>query len=131
MANIANIVVKKTDGTTDVTFTAQYGASSDGKPAVWQNIASATIRGYRAALQMTAKLNGTKTARRVDGLARFPVVRLVSGVETVIGQIPVAITAPIPEWASDAEVAEAIDQALNLFASSHFRTHMKSGSAPV
>lgn len=131
MANIANVVVKKTDGTTDVTFTAVAGASSDGNPALWQNTASSTIRSNRSQLSMKAKLNGTKQARRVDVQALFPVTRLVNSVETVIGRIPVDLTAPIPEWATDAEVNEAVDQALNLFASAHVRTHIKAGIAPI
>lgn len=131
MATIANITVKKTDGTTDVTFTAVAGAAADGQPATWQNITGSTIRGNRPTLAMRAKLNGTKTARRVDIMARFPVVRTVDGAETVVGVIPVDLTAPVPEWASDAEVNEAVDQALNLFASAHIRAHMKSGFSPV
>lgn len=131
MANIANVVVKKTDGTTDVTFTAIAGASSDGNPALWQNVASSTIRSNRSQLTMKAKLNGTKQARRVDVQALFPVTRLVNTVETVVGRIPVDLTTPIPEWATDAEVNEAIDQALNLFSSAHLRTHIKAGISPI
>lgn len=131
MANIANITVKKSDGTTDVTFTAIAGAASEGQPALWQNTASSTIRGNRAFLQMRAKLNGTKAARRVDCTARFPVLRTVNSTETVIGVIPVDLTLPVPEWATDAEVAEAVDQSLNLFASAFMRAQIKSGTSPV
>lgn len=131
MANIANIVVKKSDGTTDVTFTAINGSASDGQPAVWQNLAYSTIRGNRSTLTMKAKLNGTKTARRVDVTARFPVTRIVDSVETVVGHIPLDFTVPVPEWATDAEVAEAVDQTLNLLASTHVRSHIKTGFSPI
>lgn len=131
MGNITNVVVKKADGTTDVTFTAIAGASSEGNPALWQNTASSTIRSNRSQLTMKAKLNGTKTARRVDVQALFPVTRLVNSVETVIGRIPVDFTVPVPEWATDAEVSEAVDQALNLFASSHLRAHIRAGISPI
>lgn len=131
MAAIANIVVKKTDGTTDVTFTAIAGAAADGQPATWQNTAGSTIRAYRPTLSMKAKLNGTKQARRVDVTGSFPVVRLVSGVDTLIGKIPLDFSVPVPEWATDIEVNEAIDQFINLLASPHVRTHVKSGIAPV
>lgn len=131
MANIANVVVKKTDGTTDVTFTAIAGAATDGQPATWQNVAGSTIRAYRPSLSMKAKLNGTKQARRVDVMGLFPVVRAISSVDTLIGKIPLDFSVPVPEWATDAEVNEAIDQFINLLASSHVRTHIKSGYAPV
>lgn len=130
MAQIANVTVKKTDGTTDVTFTAIAGAAADGQPATWQNIAGSTVRANRPMLSMKAKLNGTKQARRVDLSAKFPVVRLQSGVDTLIGNIPLDFSVPVPEWATDAEVNEAVDQFINLLASSHIRTHIKSGFAP-
>lgn len=130
MAAIANLVVKKTDGVTDVTFTAIAGAAADGQPATWQNTASSTIRAYRSSLSMKAKLNGTKQARRVDVTALFPVVRVVSSVDMLIGKIPLDFSVPVPEWATDAEVNEAVDQFINLLASTHIRTHIKSGISP-
>lgn len=131
MANIANIVVKKTDGTTDVTFTAIAGSASDGQPATWQNTAGSTVRAYRPSLSMKAKLNGTKTARRVDVTGLFPIVRVVNSVDTLVGKIPLDFSCPVPEWATDAEVNEAVDQFINLLASVHIRTHVKSGYSPV
>lgn len=131
MSAISNVTVKKTDGVTDVTFTAINGSASDGQPATWQNIAGSSIRGWRPTLTMKAKLNGTKQARRVDVQALFPVVRTISAVDTVVGKIPIDFTVPVPEWATDAEVNEAIDQTINLLASTHVRTHIKSGSAPT
>lgn len=131
MSAIANVTVKKTDGTTDVTFTAIAGAAADGQPATWQNIAGSTIRAYRPSLSMKAKLNGTKQARRVDVTGLFPVVRTVSSVDTLVGKIPLDFSVPVPEWATDAEVNEAIDQFINLLASSHIRTHIKGGVSPV
>lgn len=131
MATIANVVVKKTDATTDVTFTAIAGAAADGQPATWQNTASSAIRAYRSSLSMKAKLNGTKQARRVDVTGLFPIVRSVASVDTLVGKIPLDFSVPVPEWATDAEVNEAIDQFINLLASAHIRTHIKGGISPV
>lgn len=131
MSAINNITVKKTDGTTDVIFFAIAGAAADGQPATWQNVAGSTIRAYRPTLSMKAKLNGTKQARRVDVTGLFPVVRLVSGVDTLIGKIPLDFSVPVPEWATDVEVNEAVDQFINLLASTHVRAHVKAGFAPV
>lgn len=131
MANIANITVKKADGTTDVTFAAVAGSSTDGSPATWVEPTSATIRGFRRTLTFKSRLNGTKQARRVEVRAMHPIVRIVAGVETVVGPIPVDLTLPVPEWATDAEVAEAVDQSLNLFSTLHIRSHMKAGLSPT
>lgn len=131
MTAIANLVVKKTDGTTDVTFTAITGSASDGQPAVWQNTTASTIRAYRPTVMMRAKLNGTKAARRVDLTGRFPIVRSVSTVDTLIGNIPLEFSVPVPEWATDAEVNEAVDQFINALASAHVRAHIKAGMSPT
>lgn len=131
MSAITNITVKKSDGTTDVTFTAIAGAPGEGQPAIWQDLTSSTIRGNRSALAMQSKMNGTKTARRVDVNANFVVSRIIDGIETRIGNIPGTFSMPVPEWATDAEVAQAADQFINLLASSHIRTHVKAGASPT
>jgi hypothetical protein len=131
MAAIANVVVKKTDAVTDVTFTAITGSGAEGSPAVWQNTAGTTVRSNRPTLTMKAKLNGTKAARRTDVQGVFPVVRTINSVETLIGKIPLDFTVPVPEWATDAEVNEAVDQFINLLASAHIRVHVKAGVSPV
>lgn len=131
MPNISNIVIKKSDNTTDVTFTAVAGASIEGSPALWQNLAGTSARSFRPTLTMRGKLNGTKTARRVDVQVVMPIVRAVSSVDTLIGKVPVDFSVPIPEWATDAEVAEAVDQAINLLSSAAIRTCVKAGMAPV
>lgn len=131
MASIANVTVKKADGTTDITYTAISGAPGEGMPAVWQNTTGSTIRGNRPSIAMQSKLNGTKLARRVDINGVFPIIRTVSGAETVIGKIPLGFTVPVPEWATDAEVAEAVCQFTNLLVSAHIRDHIKAGSSPT
>lgn len=132
MAAIANVVIKKSDGTTDVTFTALNGGGGTAdRPAIWSNTASNAIKAYRHQFQMKAYMNGTKQARRVEISGLFPVIRTVVGADTLVGRIPVVVTAPIPQWATDAEINEAIDQALNFFGSAHIRAHFKSGYTPT
>lgn len=129
MAAQANVVVKKTDGTTDVTFTGVQGATAD-EPAIWQNTASSTVYGFRDILKFRSRNNGTKTARRIEIDAAFVVRRTENGVEVNKGTIPLSFTVPLPNWASDAEVNEAVDQFLNLISSAHIRTHIKGRFAP-
>lgn len=129
MAQIANITVKKADGTTNVTYEAVSGSSVDGSPAMWVEPTSATTRGFRRSLSFKARLNGTKQARRVELRAMHPVVRTVGGQETVVGSIPVDLTLPVPEWATDAEVSEAVEQSINLFSDVTVRAQVKTGMA--
>lgn len=129
MAQIANITVKKADGTTDVTYQAVSGSSTDGSPAMWVEPTSATTRGFRRSFSFKARLNGTKQARRVELRVMHPVVRVVGGLETLVGSIPVDLTLPVPEWATDAEVSEAVEQSFNLFSDVTVRAQVKTGMA--
>lgn len=129
MATIANIVVKATNGTTDVTFTALQGATGT-EPAIWQNTASNAGYSLRSILKMKTRDNGTKTARRVEIDGLFPVVRVENGVEVLKGSVPLSFTVPLPNWATDSEVNEAVDQFINLLASTHIRGSVKGRFAP-
>lgn len=129
MSAQTNVTVKKTDGTTDVTFTGVQGATAD-EPAVWHNTASSLIYSNRDALTFRSRNNGTKTARRIEIDAQFVVRRTENALEVNKGIIPLSFTVPIPNWVTDAEANEAVDQFINLLASAHVRTHIKGRYAP-
>ena len=129
MAAQANVVVKKTDGTTDVTFTGVQGATAM-EPAIWQNTASSLVYSNRDSLAFRSRDNGTKTARRIEVDAKFVVRRTENSLEVNKGIIPLSFTVPIPNWVTDAEANEAIDQFLNLLSSAHIRSHIKGRFAP-
>lgn len=129
MAAQANVVVKKTDGTTDVTFTGVQGATA-AEPAIWQNTASSLVYSNRDSFAFRSRDNGTKTARRIELDAKFVVRRTENSLEVNKGIIPLSFTVPIPNWVTDAEANEAIDQFINLLASTHIRSHIKGRFAP-
>lgn len=129
MSAQANVVVKKTDGTTDVTFTGVQGATAD-EPAIWQNTASSTVYSNRDSLKFRSRDNGTKTARWMEVDAAFIVRRTENSLEVNKGAIPLKFSVAEPNWATDAEVNEAVDQFINLLASAHIRTHIKGRYAP-
>lgn len=124
-----NVVVKKTDGTTDVTFTGVQGATA-ADPAVWQNIASSLVYNNRDSFKFRSRDNGTKTARWMEVDASFVIRRTENAVEVNKGQIPVRFSIPLPNWATDAECNEAVDQFINLLSSAHVRSHIKGRYAP-
>lgn len=129
MSAQSNVTVKKTDGTTDVTFTGMQGATAD-EPAIWQNTASSSFYGNRDALKFRSRENGTKTQRWIEIDASFVVRRTENALEVNKGVIAPRFAIPLPNWATDAEVNEAVDQFINLLASSHIRTHIKGRFAP-
>lgn len=130
MAAIANITIKKADGTTDVIYTALTGAPGDGVPAKWRHEDITLPIGQRANLTVLTKPNGRDNARNVLVRVRRPVVRAVNGVPTLIGTIPFEITATLGEQYTQAEIDEAVAQALNFAAVVAIRDAFKTGYAP-
>lgn len=131
MPQMANVVVKKADGTTDVTYTALTASAGDSSPARWTENSASTIRGHRPTLDVRSQFNGPRTARRVSAVFKMPVLETISGVETKVGDIPVELSLAIPSSVTDAVADEAVAQATNLFASSLIRSSLSSGYAPT
>lgn len=129
MAVITNVIVKASNGTTDVTYSALQGATASD-PAIWQDIASSLIFGNRDKLFCKSRDNGTKTARWVEFEGTYPVRRIESGVEVVKGVIPIKFSVACPNWATDAEIGEAVDRYINSLSSAHMRTNIKLRYAP-
>lgn len=130
MAAIADIIVKKADGTTNITYTAIAGSAGDKIPAAWRSETSATLRGNRDVVTLVTQDNGPKTARRATAKAVMPIARVVSSVETVEDRIVFDLSAIVPNNLTDSEIAEKVEQALNMFASAPFRAAFKSGFSP-
>lgn len=133
MAQIANIVVKKADGVTDITFTALQPSSGDGVAAVWRSETVGSAAGHKPTLQMSSRWNGPRTARRVDISFQYPQLYTDSttGLTAVKNRVPITVSAVIPSDMPDAEVGEAVAQAMNLVDSTLVVDSMKSGYAPT
>lgn len=128
MPQMANITIKKADGTTDIVYTGLSGAGGDGSPSMWR-AGSTGAAMHRPTLSVTTRWNGPKTARRVVMQFNYPEVVSVSGVDTVANRLPIEITAPIPMGMSDAVIAEAIAQGANLFKAALLQEIFKTGFA--
>lgn len=133
MPTMANITVKKADGTTDVVYTALQGSSGDGVAAVWRNETVGSAAGHKPVVSMASRWNGPRTARRVDASFVYPQIATDTntGLTSVVNKVPVTISAVVPAAVPDATVAEAIAQAINLFDSTLFVDSFKAGYAPT
>lgn len=128
---MADITIKKADGVTNVVYSNLTASAGDRSPAVWRSNSSATVRGNRTTAQMETHWNGTGTARREAVKFSAPIVRTISSVDTVVATVPIDLNAVIPEGLTDAEVTEAVEQAINFFASTLIRQSIALGYAPV
>lgn len=126
MPSIANVTVKKADGTTDIVYDALTGAAGDGSPAVWRQDTGANAAlpvGFRALVQMSSVNNGPKTARRLVVTFKRPYAVLNSttgryeSYDENFGRFEFTGPNAIPA----SENSEAAHQLTNLLASAHFK----------
>lgn len=132
MPQIANIVVKKNDGTTDVTYTAVVPSAGDKSPAIWRNTSVGSAAGHQPTVQVTSRANGTNTARRVDAQGTYG--SLVTGSDgrvNVADKVIVQLSAVVPLGMPTVDVNEAVSQLLNVFASSLIKQSVQTGFAPT
>lgn len=129
MPNMANVTVKAANGTTDVVYTALTPASGD-QPARWSDLASSTQASLRSVVELRSRDNASRDARVVSMVFKMPDVRTVSGVDTIVGSVPVEIRATIPRQVSDAVIAEAVARAGNFFVNTLTRSSFQTGYAP-
>lgn len=133
MPSMADIVVKKNDGTTNVTFAALNPSSGDTVPALWRQDGMATQADLRSTFQLRSQWNGNRTARRVEGTFQYPHVSTDSttGLTSVVARVPISITITVPANVPDTVVAEAISQHANLLSSTLVKDCCKVGFAPT
>jgi hypothetical protein len=129
---MANIVVKKNDTTTDVTYTAVVPSAGDSSSARWVNNSVGSAPGQKPFATMSSRNNGPKTARRVDGHYEYPSLTTSTdtGKTTVTDKAIFDISGVIPNGMTQADIDEAASQALNVFASTLFKDGFKAGYSP-
>lgn len=133
MPSMADITVKKDDGTTNVTFVALNPSSGDTVPAYWRQDAMGAQANLRATLALKSTWNGPRDARRVEGVYQYPFVSTdtTTGLTSVVSRVPISFSATIPQRITDTVVAEAVSQWANLMASSLIKACCKAGFAPT
>lgn len=134
MPTLANITVKKNDGTTDIIYTAQAGAGGDKIPAIWKApvVTNGTAPSHAPEFQLMAQGNAAKTARRLIGKLSYPSVSLDSAtsIASVKNRALVEINGVFPVDMPQSHIDEAVSQACNLFVSTQVKDSLKQGFAP-
>lgn len=133
MATMADITVKKADGTTNIVWTALTPSAGDSVPAQWRSETVSTQVNGKPTASLMSRYNKERSVRRVETQLRYPqsYTDSTTGLIAIVNTVPVTISAAIPTGVPDTVVAEAVAQAANLFASTLFQTSFKSGFAPT
>jgi len=132
MTVMANIVVKKNDGTTDITWSAMTPSAGNNVPAIWRSQSVGGSAGFRPEFRLTSKDGGDGKTRVLRGTISYP--QLATDTTTSLVQVPNRASADI-NWRLPAEmpatdINEFASQFANLIASVLIKDSVKEGFAP-
>lgn len=133
MPSMANITVKKADGTTDVTYTAATPSAGDKSPAIWTSNTVSGIAGFRPRLEFQTQNNGPGTIRQARIHFNFPVTYTDSttSLEKALKSVGFDGTVYLPFELTTDQWKEAFAQLGNLLASTLIRQSVETGYAPT
>lgn len=128
MPQMANITVKKADGTTDIVYTAMSPSAGDKTPAIWRSNSVGTSVAQRPEFRATsAQLSGNKRQLKTNFV--YPIVDAIT--HKVVDYVTVVMDVKSSLAGTDADVKEAVFQALNLNSSTLMKQSAADGFAPT
>lgn len=134
MPTMANITVKKFDGTTDIVYDALSGSGGDGSPAVWRQDTGAVAGlpvGLRKILKLLTGWNGPKTARqsKFNFVAPYAVQDTTTTLWSAKDRVVIEGIASVPQGIPASEINEAVYQFCNLMAANLIKQSVSAGYA--
>lgn len=131
MPDMANVTVKKYDGTTDQLWTAVQASGGDKSPAIWRNLSGGPAPAFQPEFRVTSRPNTDNSVRRVEGSVIWK--QTATGTDGVIRVVNTALLkfeAVVPQSMTTADLNEYGAQATNLLASPLLKSAITSGFAP-
>lgn len=133
MPNMADLTIKKADGTTDVTYVALTPSGGDRIAAQWRVEAIGAVAGNRPVFTISAKSSADKQARIIEGKLSYPetFTDSTTGIVSTRLRETYAFTAIVRQDAADATTAEFAAHAANLVKHTLIQSVIKTGYAPT
>jgi hypothetical protein len=132
MPNMADITIKKADGTTDIVYKALNPSGGDKIAAKWRVDAIGTIAANRPILEIASKSSINSQFRIVEGKLTYPetFTDSTTGIIAVRTRELFSFTFTQDTTSADATILEAAKQSGNLMASTLVQAVFASGFAP-
>jgi hypothetical protein len=129
MPALADITVKKNDGTTDITFTGVAPSSGDSSPAVWKSQSVGSAASHQPELRLTSREanNGGKRALRATFVYPQIATNSTTGITSVVNRAMASVDITIPKEMAATDVNEFVSQFSNLVDSTLIVSCMKAG----
>lgn len=129
MPAIADIVVKKNDNTTNITYTGVVPSSGDSSAAVWKSQSVGSTVAFQPELRVTAKPANGGASREHRMTFYYPQLKTdtTTSITSVHRKVMGSATFLTPTDMNATDVAEASAQFANLLASALIRSCVNSG----
>lgn len=129
MPSLANITVKKNDGTTDIVYTGQCPASGDATPAIWKSTTVGVAPAHQPEFRLLAK-DASKGARRaLRSTYQYPQIATNSttGLTSVVDRASADTNWVFPKGMAQADINEFVTQHANLQVAALVKDCVKAG----
>lgn len=131
MPSGSDIVVKKNDGTTDITYTFVCPASGDNTPAVFQSQTVGTAAAHHPEFRITAKDGNQGARRNLRVTYQYPQIATDSttNLTSVVERASASCDVLVPKTMNVTDVNEFVAQFANLLKSTLIQSCLKTGYA--
>ncbi len=130
MTIIANLTVKKNDGTTDIVWSALNGQGGPNLPATFASQTVGSALAHQPTMTIVAKDSGDGETRRTNFQVIYPNLETdASSITRVNRKGQVDVSFAMPKVMTATQWNECVSQTINLLTA--LKLDLKTGSAPV
>jgi hypothetical protein len=129
MAAIADLTVKKNDGTTNIVFTGVQPSSGDNTPAVWKSQTVGTASAHQPEFRLVGKDTHKGSKRTLRSTFQYPQIatNTTTSITSVVGRALADTNWVIPKGMTATDVNEFVSQYANLLAATLVKQCVQSG----
>jgi hypothetical protein len=132
MPSLANITVKKNDGTTDIVWTGVVAAAGDKSKALFRSLTVGSSMAFQPTLEVSTREGGNGVRWLMVGY-RYPQIATdtTTGITTIVNTFSFQGQYALPKAMPSVDLNEAVSQFANLMASTLLKDTVKSMYAPT
>lgn len=129
MPSLANITIKKNDGTTDILYTGVCPSSGDGVPAIWKSQTVGSAQAHQPEFRLSSRDGAKSQKRNLRATYVYPQISTNSttGITSVVDRAQADVNWTIPKGMSSVDVNEFASQLANLIVSTLVKQCVQTG----
>lgn len=129
MPSMANITVKKNDGTTDIVYNGQSPSSGDNTPAIWKATTVGSAPAHQPEFRLAARDAAKGAKRALRSTFQYPQIATNSttGLTSVVDRASADTNWNFPKGMSQTDINEFVSQYANLLVSALVKDCAKTG----